>query len=161
MLHHEYGLLNQVRDSDDSLWLPKFDVEKFKDAKIELSTEELIEINYETWLMSDIPSVSPPNYPQQQQRQMDGLPPLLHNITDEALARAKWMKLREAALPEPQGFWKIDYTPKQSLRDVFKENGLQIIVKMASIELTPEKPEFPVGGWHVSDRPSSPSEPDD
>ncbi|CAH0028520.1 unnamed protein product, partial [Clonostachys rhizophaga] len=24
-----------------------------------------------------------------------------------------------------------------------------IIVKMASIELTPEKPEFPVGGWHV------------
>ncbi|KAF2634557.1 hypothetical protein P280DRAFT_364462, partial [Massarina eburnea CBS 473.64] len=26
---------------------------------------------------------------------------------------------------------------------------LQIIFKMATIELTPEKPEFPTGGWHV------------
>ncbi|PWI65084.1 hypothetical protein PCL_07383 [Purpureocillium lilacinum] len=43
----------------------------------------------------------------------------------------------------------MDYTPKQSLRKKFKENGLQIIVKMASIELTPEKPEFPSGGWHL------------
>jgi hypothetical protein len=44
----------------------------------------------------------------------------------------------------------VDYAPKQSLREKFKEKGLQVIVKMASIELTPEKPEFPAGSWHVS-----------
>lgn len=34
-----------------------------------------------------------------------------------------------------------------SLRERFKD--LQVIVKMASIELTPDKPTFPAGGWHV------------
>jgi hypothetical protein len=53
-------------------------------------------------------------------------------------------------MPEPQ-FEEIDYMPKDDhrLRQRFAESGLQIIVKMASIELTPEKPEFPMGGWHV------------
>ncbi|KAJ4396953.1 hypothetical protein N0V93_001176 [Gnomoniopsis smithogilvyi] len=35
------------------------------------------------------------------------------------------------------------------LREKFKDSGLQVIVKMASIELTPEKPQFPAGGWHI------------
>ncbi|KAK1757322.1 hypothetical protein QBC47DRAFT_375666 [Echria macrotheca] len=37
----------------------------------------------------------------------------------------------------------------KTLRERFKDTGLQIIVKMAPIELTPEKPEFAPGGWHV------------
>jgi hypothetical protein len=51
---------------------------------------------------------------------------------------------------EPQ-FQEVDYTPEAGTRfvDRFRESGLQIIVKMASIELTPEKPRFPVGSWHV------------
>ncbi|KAJ4422161.1 hypothetical protein N0V82_003245 [Gnomoniopsis sp. IMI 355080] len=35
------------------------------------------------------------------------------------------------------------------LRDKFRKPGLQIIVKMSSIELTPEKPEFASGGWQI------------
>ncbi|RSL46498.1 hypothetical protein CEP54_013815 [Fusarium duplospermum] len=36
------------------------------------------------------------------------------------------------------------------LRERFQDSGIQIIVKMASIELDPDKnPSFPLGGWHV------------
>ena len=43
----------------------------------------------------------------------------------------------------------IDYNAKHRIRDVFKNRGIQVIIKMASIELTPDKPEFPEGSWHV------------
>jgi hypothetical protein len=45
----------------------------------------------------------------------------------------------------------VSYTPLEHLKlsTKFKETGLQIICKLASIELTPEKPDFPAGGWHV------------
>ena len=72
------------------------------------------------------------------------------NLDEETLAREKWEKFREAILPEPRAFEEVDYAPKLSLRDKFKKDDLQIIVKMANIELTPEKPEFPAGSWHVS-----------
>jgi hypothetical protein len=63
---------------------------------------------------------------------------------------AKWRILRKPKLPDPE--WEdVSYAPKQGSRliDRFKDSGLQIIVKMASIELTPEKPNFPQGGWHI------------
>lgn len=62
----------------------------------------------------------------------------------------KWEIVRKPHIPEPS-FEDINYAPEEGKRliDRFRESGLQIIVKMASIELTPEKPEFPVGGWHV------------
>lgn len=87
---------------------------------------------------------------ERERRRAEGLPPLTPNLSEKDIARAKWEKYKEPKYPEPKGFKPLDYTPKQSLRKKFKENGLQIIVKMASIELTPEKPEFPSGGWHVS-----------
>lgn len=45
----------------------------------------------------------------------------------------------------------IEYAPEegQRLEQRHWESGLQIIVKMALIELTSDKREFPVGGWHV------------
>lgn len=60
-----------------------------------------------------------------------------------------WQKVRKPAQPEAPEFkaWKYGVEPGDSLRERF--NDLQIIVKMASIELTPEKPDFPPGGWHV------------
>ncbi|KAM0520740.1 hypothetical protein ACHAPE_003138 [Trichoderma viride] len=61
----------------------------------------------------------------------------------------EWLQGREAILPEPREFAEIDYTPKRRLGKMFKKHGLQVIVKMASIELTPEKPHFPSGSWHV------------
>ena len=53
-------------------------------------------------------------------------------------------------IPEPASE-HIDYGPGLNrLIDRFQGVGLQVIVKMASIELEPNKPEFPGGGWHVS-----------
>ncbi|KAF7952592.1 uncharacterized protein EAE97_002089 [Botrytis byssoidea] len=68
-------------------------------------------------------------------------------IEDEE-AEERWRETRKAVIPEP--FFKdVDYSIKLRLEHQFQESGLQIIVKMASIELTPEKPEFPAGSWHI------------
>ncbi|RSM02181.1 hypothetical protein CDV31_011025 [Fusarium ambrosium] len=110
--------ITEASDSDDSLWAPELDVVNFTDIDVNLTHEELAELEDMAF-------------------------------EDRHIARAKWEKVREAKLPEPRDFEGIDYAPMQSLRQKFQENGLQVIVKMASIELTPEKPEFPAGGWHL------------
>jgi hypothetical protein len=58
---------------------------------------------------------------------------------------------RQPVIPEAS-YEDIDYNPapEERLAVKFAKSGLQVIVKMASIELTPDKPEFPAGGWHVS-----------
>jgi hypothetical protein len=63
----------------------------------------------------------------------------------------KWKAVRQPKIPEPI-FEHVEYAPHESKRLAkrFAESGLQVIVKMASVELTPDKPEFPPGGWHVS-----------
>jgi hypothetical protein len=35
------------------------------------------------------------------------------------------------------------------LKRQFKNKGIQVIVKLANIHLTPEKPEYGGGTWHV------------
>lgn len=35
------------------------------------------------------------------------------------------------------------------LRKDFRESGLQVIFKLANIHLTPEKPEYEGGSWHI------------
>lgn len=82
------------------------------------------------------------------------------DMEDEA--ERKWMLLRTPVLREPDSFEKVTYdlqdieentesssSSLSGLREKFKDSGLQFIVKMASIELTPDKPEFPAGGWHI------------
>ncbi|KAI8719939.1 hypothetical protein NCS52_00776200 [Fusarium sp. LHS14.1] len=64
----------------------------------------------------------------------------------------KWAETREAVQPSPPDFsaWPYGAARIPPLRERFRDSGLQIIVKMASIELTPDKnPSFPLGGWHV------------
>jgi hypothetical protein len=73
--------------------------------------------------------------------------------TARKIQRLKWREISEALFPEPLDFKPFAYRVGKSLRERFKDTGLQVIVKMASIELTPEKPEFPAGGWHVSRSP--------
>ncbi|KAG9235734.1 hypothetical protein BJ875DRAFT_458275 [Amylocarpus encephaloides] len=72
---------------------------------------------------------------------------------DDNAAERKSQMPRKPVQPQPDAFTDGEdyYAPKvgNRLSEKFKDSGLQIIVKMASIELTPEKPEFPVGGWHV------------
>ena len=36
-----------------------------------------------------------------------------------------------------------------NLEREFRDKGLQVIVKLASVELTPEKPEYSGGNWHL------------
>ena len=69
---------------------------------------------------------------------------------EEKLIEAKWSAVRKPVLPEPS-FEDVDYGVKhgQRLSEKFHNSGLQVIVKLASIELTPEKPQFPHGSWHV------------
>jgi hypothetical protein len=63
----------------------------------------------------------------------------------------KWELFRKPRIPRVPFEDNVSYTPLEHLKlsTKFKETGLQIICKLASIELTPEKPDFPAGGWHV------------
>ncbi|RSL78137.1 hypothetical protein CEP51_008470 [Fusarium floridanum] len=133
------GRLQDGNDSDDSLWAPELDVAKFKDIDANLTHEELAELEDMAYKLGK----------EQHERIRNGLPPLAPNIEDRHIARGKWEKVREAKLLEPRDCEEIDYTPEQNLREKFQENGLQVIVKMASIELTPENLEFLAGGWHL------------
>lgn len=62
----------------------------------------------------------------------------------------KWAAIRKPVQPNPREFQETDYAPRERLTQKFKEHGLQIAVKIASIDLTPDKPEFPANSWHVS-----------
>jgi Protein of unknown function (DUF4246) len=74
-----------------------------------------------------------------------------HLDTADTEAERKWMILREPVLtsPDSRDCVDFDYKVDGGLQKQFKDSGLQVIVKMASIELTPQNPNFPVGGWHV------------
>ncbi|KAM0239600.1 hypothetical protein ACHAP5_008171 [Fusarium lateritium] len=109
-------------DEEDDLWEPKFDAERFK-TKDDQPTHE---------------SLGDPNHP----LSTPG------DDKDEEIARERWWEVRQAKLPDPLPFEPVNYAPKQSLREKFEESGLQVIIKMASIELTPEKSEFAAGSWH-------------
>lgn len=55
---------------------------------------------------------------------------------------------RRLILPEPREYESWE-PPAVDLREEAKARGLQIIVKLANIELTPENPEYDGGSWHV------------
>ncbi|KAJ3513910.1 hypothetical protein NLJ89_g2677 [Agrocybe chaxingu] len=51
--------------------------------------------------------------------------------------------------PEPGTFVAPTNPPQLDLREQFKEKGLQVIVKLANIQLTPENNHYAGGSWHV------------
>jgi len=57
----------------------------------------------------------------------------------------------------PDNFQPIERPEPFSLIDEFKEEGLQVIVKLANIHLTPDKPTYNGGSWHVEGQLVSPS----
>lgn len=64
--------------------------------------------------------------------------------------REQWFEdTRRVVLPEPNEFIAPETKPMFNLKEKFTEKGLQIIVKLANIQLTPEKPEYAGGTWHV------------
>lgn len=61
---------------------------------------------------------------------------------------------RELILPSPKPYGQDDSKNvfkqcKANLRQQFGSEGLQVIVKLANIHLTPDKPDYPGGSWHV------------
>ncbi|KAK2735679.1 hypothetical protein FQN55_002041 [Onygenales sp. PD_40] len=80
---------------------------------------------------------------------------------DNIPLRIKYTKLELSARglavqPEPVNFqdWlsekkKSDTVQKIDLTRDYGERGLQVIVKLANIHLTPEKPKYDGGSWHV------------
>ena len=82
----------------------------------------------------------------------DRFDPWEYEHTREEYIEERLFKLfRKPKHPDPLEYQPIDYSidPEDTLREQFRDTGLQIIVKMASIELTPEKPHFPGGNWHL------------
>ena len=64
--------------------------------------------------------------------------------------RDAWYKeTRVVVRPEPGVFEPLPSPPKLNFREVYGKRGLQVIVKLANIELTPDKPEYDGGSWHV------------
>jgi hypothetical protein len=65
--------------------------------------------------------------------------------SDEDERRDEWYETRTPSLPVPGAFEMPAAPGKVSL------NGkrLQVIVKLANIQLTPENPSYPGGAWHV------------
>ena len=71
--------------------------------------------------------------------------------SDEFINRqSEWSHSRPIKLPEPEGGFHPP-EPHKSVRlgEEFRDEGLQIIVKLANIELGPEKPEYGGGSWHI------------
>jgi hypothetical protein len=71
---------------------------------------------------------------------------------ERVLAWSEGKKEHFIVQPNPEPFSREDredIEEKVDLRKDFGENGLQVIVKLANIHLTPEKPEYNGGTWHV------------
>ena len=76
--------------------------------------------------------------------------------------REDWRASRIVIEPEPKDFktpeqrlyeYSPDYVQKKGPLDLRNEYGqLQIIVKLANIHLTPEKPDYEGGTWHVEEQ---------
>jgi hypothetical protein len=68
--------------------------------------------------------------------------------------------LRIYKKPEPEDFEKLEYTAEYvNDRFSFLEGGekkLQVIVKLANIHLTPEKPCYDGGSWHIEGQLNEP-----
>jgi hypothetical protein len=98
-----------------------------------------------------------PDNPNHVQGQSDEEEVLPENWREEwgprLTAEWKWKRMRSILHPEPgpekYESWKEKTQPPVKLETRFREDGLQIIVKLASIELTPDKPDYAGGNWHL------------
>ncbi|PWY69048.1 hypothetical protein BO70DRAFT_432546 [Aspergillus heteromorphus CBS 117.55] len=64
---------------------------------------------------------------------------------------AEWERSRPIELPEPGAFSpppRAWWRGSVHLRDGFRQQGLQVTVKLANIELSPARPDYGGGSWH-------------
>ncbi|MEU1104789.1 DUF4246 domain-containing protein [Streptomyces tibetensis] len=65
-----------------------------------------------------------------------------------AVAHDDWWENRRPVIPDAPAFTPPE-PPDGSARVDLRGRRLQVIVKLATIHLTPDKPEYPGGSWHV------------
>lgn len=63
-------------------------------------------------------------------------------------AQDDWWENRCPVVPDAPAFTRLE-VPDESARVDLRGRSLQVIVKLATIHLTPDKPEYPGGSWHV------------
>jgi hypothetical protein len=63
-------------------------------------------------------------------------------------AQDDWWENRSPVIPDAPVFTPPE-SPDASARVDLRGRRLQVIVKLATVHLTPEKPEYPGGSWHV------------
>lgn len=63
-------------------------------------------------------------------------------------AEDDWWQNRRPVIPDAPAFTPPEL-PGESARVDLRGRRLQVIVKLATIHLTPDKPEYPGGSWHV------------
>lgn len=63
-------------------------------------------------------------------------------------AHDEWWENRRPTIPDAPAFTPPE-SPDESVRVDLRGRRLQVIVKLATVHLTPEKPEYPGGSWHV------------
>jgi len=80
------------------------------------------------------------------------------NDEDYRAYRNEWIyNTRVLVQPEPEGQFKpVNEAKPLSFREKWDKRGLQVIVKLANIELMPEKSEYAGGSWHVEGQMVSP-----
>ncbi|TFK70996.1 hypothetical protein BDN72DRAFT_958380 [Pluteus cervinus] len=68
---------------------------------------------------------------------------------DNHLERREYLRTHQVIQPEPGMFWPDHSDLHVDLRKEYAGTGLQVIVKLANIVLTPEKPKYGGGTWHI------------
>ncbi|KFY99960.1 hypothetical protein V500_01229 [Pseudogymnoascus sp. VKM F-4518 (FW-2643)] len=126
-------------DEDDALWEP-FDAELLAQSDYELTEDDWDGIKSNRgWGLNLAGGETDMEKPEE----------FKYDEEADDVQELKWKNTRDPVFPEPDNDAEVDYLCRESIRQKFKDSGLQVIVKMATIELTPEKPDFPMGGWHV------------
>ncbi|MEV5942288.1 DUF4246 domain-containing protein [Streptomyces sp. NPDC051994] len=89
---------------------------------------------------------SEPEYPNRSSYSDDGAYDEALSVWEEA--HEDWWENRRPAIPDAPAFTAPEL-PDESARVDLRGHRLQVIVKLATIHLTPDKPEYPGGSWHV------------
>ncbi|MFD5268924.1 DUF4246 domain-containing protein [Streptomyces sp. NPDC058335] len=89
---------------------------------------------------------SEPEYPDKSSYGDDGA--YAEAVRAWELAQDDWWENRRPVIPDAPTFTPPEL-PDESARVDLRGRRLQVIVKLAAIHLTPDKPEYPGGSWHV------------
>jgi hypothetical protein len=89
---------------------------------------------------------SEPEYPEKSSYSDDGAYAEAVRAWEEA--QDDWWANRRPVIPDAPAYTPPEL-PDESARVDLRGRRLQVVVKLATIHLTPEKPEYPGGSWHV------------